>query len=58
MQDEEYLLSTEDGPDKVKMPSIVKSTAKMSVATALSRLTGFLRNISRLTGFLRLAAVL
>ena len=45
MQDEEYLLSTEDGPDKVKMPSIVKSTAKMSVATALSRLTGFLRNM-------------
>lgn len=41
MQDENIIVGDAD-----KSPSIAKSTAKMSVATTFSRLTGFMRNMA------------
>jgi len=42
MQNGEYVATTEEG----KTPSIARSTAKMSVATTVSRVTGFIKTIA------------
>lgn len=42
MQSEELIIAGKEQ----KLPSIAKSTAKMSVATTFSRLTGFMRNMA------------